>query len=163
MSSDVQRAETAMFGAGCFWGVEHAFMQTEGVLTTEVGYAGGDVPNPTYEQVCTDTTGHAEVVRLTFDPERIGYEGLLKVFFECHDPTQKNRQGPDVGRQYRSVVYYYNESQRRAAEDAIAALNAKGSLPRPVATELEPAPEFYRAEEYHQRYFEKNGVGGCAL
>jgi len=152
-------SETAMFAAGCFWGVEHAFRQVDGVLDTEVGYAGGTVENPTYEQVCTDTTGHAEVVRLTFDPATVSYDRLLDVFFGNHDPTQRDRQGPDVGRQYRSAVFTFDESQKRAAEAKIAALR-KG---KNVATEVEPAGAYYRAEEYHQRYIEKNGAGACGI
>lgn len=152
-------SETAMFAAGCFWGVEHAFRQVDGVLDTEVGYAGGTVENPTYEQVCTDTTGHAEVVRLTFDPATVSYEQLLDVFFGNHDPTQRNRQGPDVGRQYRSAVFTFDERQKRAAEAKIAALREG----KDVVTEIEPAGAYYKAEEYHQRYIEKNGAGACGI
>jgi len=152
-------SETAMFAAGCFWGVEHAFRQVDGVLDTEVGYAGGTVENPTYEQVCTDTTGHAEVVRLTFDPATVTYDRLLDVFFGNHDPTQRDRQGPDIGRQYRSAVFTFDESQKRAAEAKIAALR-KG---KDVVTEVEPAGAYYRAEEYHQRYIEKNGARACGI
>lgn len=155
--------QTAMFGAGCFWSVEHAFRQVDGVIDTEVGYAGGSTENPTYEQVCTDQSGHAEVVRMTFDPARITYESLLGVFFSCHNPTQRDRQGADVGRQYRSIVFARDAAQRAAAEKAIADLDAVGKHDKPIATRIEDAPPFYRAEEIHQRYVEKNGSAACGI
>ncbi len=149
----------AMFGAGCFWSVEHAFRQVEGVTDTEVGYAGGTVENPTYEQVCSGDTGHAEVVRVEFDPAVITYDRLLDAFFACHDPTQRDRQGPDIGKQYRSAIFYFDEAQREAAERKVEALKKD----RDIATQIVPAMPFYRAEEYHQRYIEKNGGAACGI
>ena len=155
--------EKATFGAGCFWGVEAAFRKVDGVVDTAVGYSGGHTPNPTYEDVCSHTTGHAEVVQVTFDPARVSYEELLEVFWRIHDPTQVNRQGPDIGDRYRSVIFYHSGEQRRIAEESRAALEASGRLSRPVATKIEPAQTFWRAEEYHQRYYEKRGItSGCA-
>lgn len=145
----------ATFGAGCFWGPEKTFGTIPGVLATEVGYAGGRTENPTYEQVCSGETGHAEVVRLEYDPEVVAYEDLLRVFFEIHDPTQVDRQGPDVGRQYRSVIYTHDEAQAEAARAAKQALEASGKLRRPIATAIEPAGPFWRAEDYHQKYLLK--------
>lgn len=153
--------ERATFGAGCFWGVEVAFRQIRGVKDAAVGYMGGHVEQPTYEQVCTDRTGHAEVVDVEFDPGVISYEELLNVFWESHDPTQVNRQGPDVGRQYRSVIFYHSEAQREAAEASRQRLDESGRLRKPVATTVEPASSFWRAEEYHQRYLEKRGLASC--
>jgi peptide-methionine (S)-S-oxide reductase len=155
--------QTATFGAGCFWGVEVTFRNVEGVLNAEVGYMGGEVDNPTYEQVCTDRTGHAEIVHVTFDPDKVSFEELLEVFWENHDPTQLNRQGPDVGRQYRSAVFYHDEAQRRAAEASRNALDASGRFNRPIVTTLEPASTFWKAEEYHQRYLEKRGLASCRV
>jgi peptide-methionine (S)-S-oxide reductase len=152
---------TAMFGAGCFWGVEHAFRQIQGVTDTAVGFAGGTIENPTYEQVCTDGTGHAEVVRVEFDPGVVSFEALLEVFFNTHDPTQRNRQGPDIGRQYRSVIFCLDEAQHQAARHAVERLAPR--FARPIATEIAPPAPFYRAEEYHQRYLEKNGGAACGL
>ncbi|MDZ7828181.1 MAG: peptide-methionine (S)-S-oxide reductase MsrA [Halofilum sp. (in: g-proteobacteria)] len=149
---------TAIFAAGCFWHVEHAFRQVRGVTEVESGYIGGDVENPGYREVCSGRTGHAEAVRVQFDPDRVAYEDLLKMFWECHDPTQVNRQGPDVGTQYRSAIFYLDEAQREAAERSKNELQWSGRYKDPVATEIEPAGAFYRAEEYHQRYFEKNGI-----
>jgi peptide-methionine (S)-S-oxide reductase len=161
-SGEVQVAtETATFGAGCFWGVEERFRQTRGVVDTEVGYAGGRTESPTYEQVCSHTTGHAEVVQVKYDPEQISYEELLTVFFEMHDPTQVNRQGPDVGDQYRSVIFYHTDEQKAAAEQRKNELNASGRYTRPVATKIEAAPTFWPAEDYHQEYFAKRGGGAC--
>lgn len=153
----------ATFGAGCFWGVEVTFRNTEGVLDAVVGYMGGEVDNPTYEQVCTDRTGHAEVVHVTFDPEKVSFEALLDVFWQNHDPTQLNRQGADVGRQYRSAIFYHDEAQRRAAEASRNALDASGRFSRPIVTTLEPASTFWRGEEYHQRYLEKRGLASCRV
>ena len=149
----------ATFGAGCFWGVEAAFRRLDGVSATAVGYAGGSVPNPTYEQVCAHATGHAEVVEVTFDPEQVPYEQLLAVFWAEHDPTQLNRQGPDVGDQYRSVVFVYDAEQRAAAEASRARVQER--LSRPVVTQIEDAPAFWPAEDYHQRYLEKRGLASC--
>jgi peptide-methionine (S)-S-oxide reductase len=151
----------ATFGAGCFWGVEMSFRRIDGVTGTEVGYAGGHTENPSYQEVCSHTTGHAEVVQVEFDPARVSYQELLDAFFEMHDPTQVNRQGPDVGDQYRSVIFTHSEDQRRAAEARKAELEASGRFPRPVATAIEPAPTFWRAEEYHQQYIEKNRAARC--
>lgn len=155
--------EKATFGAGCFWGVEETFRNLDGVIDTAVGYAGGEKENPTYEDVCTDETGHAEVVDLEFDPARISYEKLLDVFFSNHNPTQLNRQGPDVGRQYRSVIFYHSPAQKTAAEEAKKKLSESGKLTQPVATSIEPAPRFWRAEDYHQRYLQKRGTTHCAI
>jgi peptide-methionine (S)-S-oxide reductase len=149
----------ATFGAGCFWGVEAAFRRTQGVIGTKVGYAGGLVANPTYEQVCSDTTGHAEVVEVTYDPEQVPYEQLLTIFWLEHDPTQLNRQGPDVGSQYRSVVFVHDEEQRAAAEASREAVQAR--FTRPVVTQIEDAPPFWEAEDYHQQYLEKRGLASC--
>ena len=153
--------ETATFAAGCFWGVEDAFRKTPGVLDAVSGYIGGHLDNPTYEDVCYRDTGHAEAVEVTFDPSRVSYERLLEKFGELHDPTQVNRQGPDVGSQYRSAIFTHSPDQREAAERWKADLNDSGRLPRPVATQIAPAPTFHKAEEYHQRYFEKTGRAGC--
>jgi peptide-methionine (S)-S-oxide reductase len=150
--------EVATFGAGCFWGVEAAFRQVPGVVDTRVGFEGGTIPNPTYRQVCTNTTGHAEVVQVTFDPSRVSYDQLLEVFWDIHDPTQRNRQGPDVGTQYRSVIFYHTPEQEKAARASLARLAASGRYKRPIVTAIEPASQFYEAEEYHQRYFEKQGI-----
>jgi peptide-methionine (S)-S-oxide reductase len=151
----------ATFGAGCFWGVEAAFRQLDGVTATAVGYEGGKLENPTYEDVCSHTTGHAEVVEVSYDPEQISYEQLLDAFWAKHDPTQLNRQGWDVGDQYRSVIFFHDEEQREAAERSKAELDASGSYKRPVVTVVEPAQMFYRAEDYHQRYLEKQGRASC--
>lgn len=149
---------TAIFAAGCFWHVEHAFRQVEGVRDVECGYTGGHVENPGYREVCTGTTGHAEAVRVEFDPDRVGYDELLRVFWDCHDPTQVNRQGPDIGTQYRSAIFVLDEDQREAAERSRNEQAWSGRHQRRIATEIVPAGPFYRAEEYHQRYFEKNGI-----
>ena len=145
----------ATFAAGCFWHVEDVFGRVDGVVSTRVGYTGGRVPDPTYEQVCTDGTGHAEAVEVTYDPARVSYEKLLGVFWACHDPTTRDRQGPDVGRQYRSAVFCHGEEQRRAASASAGALEASGRLRAPVVTEIGPAGPFYEAEQYHQKYAEK--------
>jgi peptide-methionine (S)-S-oxide reductase len=153
--------EKATFGAGCFWGVEEAFRQIPGVTDTAVGYAGGTVSNPTYRDVCTDETGHAEVVEVSYDPARVSYEELLRVFWENHDPTQRNRQGPDVGTQYRSAIFFHTPAQREAAVASKDRLEKSGRFSRPIVTEITPAPTFWRAEDYHQRYLEKRGVTTC--
>lgn len=155
------QTELATFGAGCFWGVEIAFRQIPGVLDALAGYSGGTMPNPTYEDVCSDRTGHAEVVQVTFDPSRVSYDRLLDVFFTSHDPTQLNRQGPDVGRQYRSAIFYHSEAQRETAEAAKRKWEASGRWKRPIVTEIAPAGPFWKAEEYHQRYLEKRGLASC--
>jgi peptide-methionine (S)-S-oxide reductase len=155
--------EKATFGAGCFWGVEQTFARVRGVTSTQVGYMGGTTENPTYQQVCTDKTGHAEVCEVTFDPAAVSYRELLEVFWGCHDPTQVDRQGPDHGRQYRSVIFYHSPEQRVAAEKSREALGKSGEHAKPVATAIEPAATFWRAEEYHQGYFQKRGGGGCHL
>jgi peptide-methionine (S)-S-oxide reductase len=155
--------EKATFGAGCFWGVEAAFREVKGVLSTAVGYMGGKLSNPSYQDVCTDETGHAEVVQVEFDPAQVSYDDLLRVFWENHDPTTLNRQGPDVGTQYRSVIFYHNAAQKAAAEASKEALARSGRYRRPVVTEIVPAPEFWRAEEYHQQYLEKRGQAHCRI
>ena len=155
--------EIATFGAGCFWGVEATFRQTKGVKATAVGYAGGALVNPTYEDVCYRRTGHAEVVQVEFDPSEISYEALLAVFFENHDPTTLNRQGPDIGDQYRSAIFYQNDAQRDAAVAVKTRLDASGAFRRPIVTEITPASTFYAAEEYHQRYLEKRGLASCHI
>ena len=155
--------EKATFGAGCFWGVEARFAEMPGVLDTAVGYEGGDLEHPTYKEVCTDRTGHAEVVDVTFDPSRVSYDTLLDAFFAMHDPTQVNRQGPDWGSQYRSVVFAHSEEQARQAQAKIAELNATGAYRQPIATKVEPAKTFWKAEEYHQRYLEKRGMVSCHI
>ena len=157
--------QEAVFGLGCFWGAERKFWQAPGVVSTAVGYAGGSTPNPTYEEVCTGRTGHTEVVRVFFDPARIGYEALLKVFFENHDPTQGMRQGGDIGTQYRSAIYATTPEQKAAAEAALAAYDAKLRAAGfgPITTEVRDAPEFYYAEDYHQQYLAKNPNGYCGL
>jgi peptide-methionine (S)-S-oxide reductase len=154
--AESQRTEKATFGAGCFWQVEAAFRDLDGVVDTAVGYEGGDVENPTYEQVCSDTTGHVEVCQVTYDPERISYEQLLDVFWGVHDPTQVNRQGPDVGTQYRSVIFVHTPEQELAATKSKAEQQAR--LGAPVATQIEPAKPFWRAEEYHQCYLERRST-----
>jgi peptide-methionine (S)-S-oxide reductase len=154
---------TAIFGAGCFWGVEAAFRQIEGVKATAVGYAGGSVDNPTYEQVCRDRTGHAEVVKVDYDPSAVSYETLLNVFWANHDPTQVDRQGPDIGSQYRSVVFYTTPEQETAAKNSRDRLDKSGQYKRPIATSIEAAPEFWKAEEYHQQYLEKRGLSTCKI
>ena len=155
------KTELATFGAGCFWGVEVTFRQIEGVLDAAVGYSGGKTANPTYEDVCSDGTGHAEVVQVTFDPARVPFEQLLDVFFTSHDPTTLNRQGPDVGSQYRSAVFYHSDAQKAAAESARQRWNASGRFQRPIVTDIAPAQPFWRAEDYHQRYLEKRGLASC--
>jgi len=151
----------ATFGAGCFWGVESAFRQVAGVTDAAVGYMGGTLANPTYQDVCTDRTGHAEVVQLEYDPGKVPYEDLLRVFFEIHDPTTLNRQGPDYGKQYRSVIFFHDTQQEVAARAMKEELDRTNHFPRKIVTQIAPASEFYRAEEYHQRYFEKHGIHAC--
>lgn len=151
--------DKATFGAGCFWGVEVAFRQVPGVVDATAGYLGGTLPNPTYEDVCTGRTGHAEVVEVQYDPSKVSYDDLLNVFWSSHDPTTLNRQGPDRGTQYRSAIFYHDEAQRAAA---IASKDRwTGRFPNPIVTEITPVSTFYRAEEYHQRYLEKRGLASC--
>lgn len=154
-------AEKATFGAGCFWGVEETFRKLKGVISTTVGYAGGNKDNPTYEDVCTDKTGHAEVVEVEFDPSQVSYDQLLDVFWSNHNPTTLNRQGPDIGTQYRSAIFYHSPEQKTSAEKSKKEKAAKFS--RPIVTQIEPAPKFWRAEEYHQRYLEKRGQSHCVI
>ncbi|WP_406662309.1 peptide-methionine (S)-S-oxide reductase MsrA [Methanolobus sp. ZRKC3] len=156
--------EIATFAAGCFWGVEAAFRKVEGVVFTQVGYTGGTLENPTYKEVCTGRTGHAEAVEVVYDPKAVSYEELLDIFWHLHDPTTINRQGPDVGAQYRSSVFYHNESQKDAAFKVKGEIQDSGDYSGDIVTEIVSATEFYRAEEYHQQYFEKQGGhGGCAI
>jgi peptide-methionine (S)-S-oxide reductase len=153
--------ERATFAAGCFWGVEDAFRKLPGVKETAVGYTGGRFENPTYRDVCSDRTGHAEAVEVTFDPEEVSYEQLLDVFWENHDPTTMNRQGPDVGSQYRSAIFTHSPEQEAAARTSKERLAASHRYSRPIVTEIVPSSTFYRAEEYHQQYFEKRGISHC--
>jgi peptide-methionine (S)-S-oxide reductase len=153
--------QTATFGAGCFWGVEIEFANLPGVRRTAVGYLGGTLSEPTYEEVCTGRTGHAEVVQVDFDPSEVSYEQLVERFFALHDPTQRNRQGPDVGTQYRSAIFFHDAEQERVAREVRD--RAQAGFDRPIATEIAPASAFYRAEDYHQRYLEKRGLASCAV
>lgn len=153
----------ATFGAGCFWGVELRFQQVPGVTATAVGFEGGTMDNPTYKDVCTDATGHAEVVEIDFDPEKVSYQELLDLFFELHDPTQLNRQGPDWGTQYRSAVFFHSPEQEAAAKETIARLTAEKRFAEPIVTQVVPAQRFWRAEEYHQKYLEKRGMVSCHI
>lgn len=155
--------EKATFGAGCFWGIEVTFGQIDGVTGTAVGFMGGKTENPSYEDVCTDTSGHAEVVQVEFDPQKVSYEQLLDVFWRSHDPTQVNRQGPDVGTQYRSAIFVHSPEQEEIARRSKAEHEREGRFKRPIATEIEPAASFYRAEDYHQRYLEKRGLAHCTV
>ena len=155
--------EIATFGAGCFWGVEETLRQIPGVVDTAVGYLGGQTNNPTYQDVCTDETGHAEVVQVAYDPARVSYEQLLNTFWESHDPTTLNRQGPDIGRQYRSAIFFHSPEQERVARASKEKMQASGKFRRPIVTEITPASTFYRAEEYHQKYLAKRGVSHCHI
>ena len=155
--------EKATFGAGCFWGVEATFRELDGVIDAAAGYAGGHTANPTYQDVCTDRTGHAEVVQVEYDPTRVSYDQLLNAFWNAHDPTQVNRQGPDVGTQYRSVIFVHSPEQEQAARTSKANLDASGRFRRPIATRIEPAQTFYRAEDYHQQYLAKRGLRHCHI
>ena len=148
---------TATFAAGCFWGVEHAFRQVDGVIETMVGYSGGTVARPTYEQVCGGATGHAEVVKVSYDPDTVGYEALVELFFDLHDPTQLDRQGPDIGSQYRSVIFTHDDDQDRLARAGLRAAQASGRHRAPIVTVIQRAEDFWPAEDYHQQYFEKRG------
>ena len=153
--------EKATFGAGCFWGVEAAFRQVKGVLSTAVGYSGGHLDNPTYKDVCSGRTGHAEVVEVEYDPSQVSYDDLLKVFWENHDPTTMNRQGPDVGAQYRSAIFFHSPEQEAAARASKE--KAQSGFKNKIVTEITPVSEFYRAEEYHQQYLEKRGLAHCSI
>jgi peptide-methionine (S)-S-oxide reductase len=155
--------ETATFGAGCFWGVEAAFAGVKGVVQTTAGYTGGTTDHPTYEEVCSGTTGHAEAVEVIFDPATVTYDGLLDIFWEIHDPTTRNRQGPDIGAQYRSAIFYHSDLQKNAAEASKERMNRSGKYRRPIVTEILPAGTFWRAEEYHQQYFKKHGRSICPV
>ena len=154
-------SKEGMFGAGCFWGVQYEFDQIKGVIETEVGYAGGHTENPTYKDVCTDKTGHAEAVHLRYDENLVTYNQLLTTFWEMHDPTTMNRQGPDIGSQYRSIIFYYDDEQKAVAEKMKEELNKSGKYSNSIVTEIVPASNFYKAEEYHQKYFEKTGQKVC--
>jgi peptide-methionine (S)-S-oxide reductase len=153
----------ATFAAGCFWGVEDVFRHVEGVTSTRVGYTGGVTESPTYEQVCSHRTGHAEAVEVAFDPDRVAYEDLVEVFFSSHDPTQLNRQGPDVGDQYRSAIFTHDAGQREAATAVKERLEKEERFRRPIVTQIVDAPEFWQAEDYHQQYFEKRGITHCPI
>ena len=160
---DNARVEKATFGAGCFWGVEAAFRQIKGVVSTSVGYSGGSLDKPTYRDVCSGRTGHAEVVEVVFDPEQVSYEDMLKVFWDNHNPTTLNRQGPDVGTQYRSAIFFHSPEQESAALASRAELEQSRKWSRPIVTQVEPATEYYEAEEYHQQYLEKRGLASCHI
>jgi len=151
----------ATFGAGCFWGVELAFSQNSRVTSTAVGYCGGNMPDPTYEMVCAGQSGHAEVVQMEYDPAQIEYSALLELFWSIHDPTTLNRQGPDIGTQYRSVIFYHDAGQEATARASVKKLQQSGRFPRDIVTEIVPAPQFYPAEDYHQKYLEKRGMKNC--
>jgi peptide-methionine (S)-S-oxide reductase len=153
----------ATFAAGCFWGVEDAFRQVEGVSSTAVGYTGGATKSPSYKEVCSGRTGHAEAVEIDFDPAKVSYLELLATFWKSHDPTTVNRQGPDIGTQYRSAIFFHDAQQEKDARDSKAVLTEKGLFKRPIVTEIVPAEEFYRAEDYHQQYFEKQGIRSCHI
>ena len=157
------QTEKATFGAGCFWGVEETFRNMKGVLSTSVGYAGGTQHNPTYQDVCTDKTGHAEVVEVEFDPSQVSYDELLNLFWSNHNPTTLNRQGPYVGAQYRSVIFYHSPEQYASANASKEKLEKSGRFNRPIVTQVEPAPTFWRGEEYHQHYLQKRGQAHCAV
>lgn len=161
MTNESAKTEIATFGAGCFWGVEDTFRQVPGVIDAISGYCGGSVENPTYEMVCTGTTGHAESVQVTFDPSKVSYEQLLDIFWNNHNPTTRNQQGPDIGTQYRSVIFYHSPEQKKLAEASREAVEKSGKWKNPVVTEIVPAKPFYKAEEYHQQYLKKNGLSSC--
>jgi peptide-methionine (S)-S-oxide reductase len=156
-------SERATFGAGCFWGVEAAFRKVEGVVATAVGFSGGDMENPSYRDVCNGVTGHAEVVQVDYDPERVTYEQLLDVFWENHDPTTLNRQGADIGSQYRSVIFYHSPAQQASAETSMQTLGESRRFQDPIVTTIEPVSTFHVAEEYHQQYLEKRGLATCRI
>jgi peptide-methionine (S)-S-oxide reductase len=155
--------DKATFGAGCFWGIEAAFRQVSGVVSTAVGYMGGGTDDPSYRQVCTGRTGHAEVVQVEYDPERLSYDDVLSVFWDNHDPTTRDRQGPDVGTQYRSAIYFHDAGQEATARASKDELEAAGRFRRPIVTEISPAATFWAAEDYHQQYLEKRGLSTCRI
>ena len=157
----MSKIEKATFAAGCFWGIESAFCPIDGVISTQVGYSGGHTENPTYDEVCTDKTGHAESVLIEFDPDIVSYDNLLELFWNIHDPTTINRQGPDVGSQYRSIVFYHNEDQKNKALALKEKLEKSGKFSRKIVTEIIPESKFYKAEDYHQKYFHKRGIARC--
>jgi peptide-methionine (S)-S-oxide reductase len=159
----METSKLATFGAGCFWGVEAAYRQIPGVLSTRVGYLGGTMQNPSYRDVCSGRTGHAEVVEVKYDPSRLTYDDLLTVFWENHDPTTLNRQGPDVGEQYRSAIFYHDDEQKAAAESSKEERDRSGKYRRPIVTEITPTSNFYEAEDYHQQYLEKRGLASCHI
>lgn len=161
MTNDAKKTEIATFGAGCFWGVEDMFRQVPGVIDAISGYSGGTLENPTYEMVCSGTTGHAESVQVTYDPAKVSYEQLLEIFWNNHNPTTRNQQGPDIGSQYRSVIFYHTPEQKTLAEASREAVEKSGKWKNPVVTEIVPAKPFYKAEEYHQQYLKKNGLSSC--
>jgi peptide-methionine (S)-S-oxide reductase len=163
MSSSTPKTETATFGAGCFWGVEETFLQTPGVVSTAVGFMGGTLANPSYEDVCYRDTNHAEVVHIEFDPSVVSYVQLLNIFFANHNPTTLNRQGPDVGSQYRSVIFFHTPEQEKQAHERITVLTEAKAFPRPIVTQVVPAETFYKAEDYHQQYLRKRGMSSCHL
>lgn len=158
-----KKPEKTTFGAGCFWHVEDAFMKVPGVVSTEVGFEGGKTENPSYRDVCTHTTGHAEVTEVTYDPSKVSYDDLLDVFWKIHDPTTMNRQGPDVGDQYRSVIFFHNKEQEAAAKASKEKMEKSGRFRKPIVTQIVPAERFWRAEEYHQKYFQKTGQKACGI
>jgi len=160
---NMDNAQKATFGAGCFWGVEAKYRQIKGVISTSVGYTGGETENPEYKAVCSDTTGHAEAVEVIYDPDKVTYAQLLDVFWSGHNPTQFNRQGPDYGSQYRSVIFYHDNNQKLLAENTLAELDKSGQYNRPVVTQIIPAVKFYPAEDYHQQYLEKRGLSSCGF
>ncbi len=155
--------EHATFAAGCFWGIQSAFEKKLGIINTTVGYMGGHTKNPTYKQVCTNTTGHAEVLQITFNPEQITYQELLTIFWDIHDPTQYHRQGPDIGSQYRSAIFYHTPTQKIVAEQSKKQQQQSGKYSKEIVTEITPATNFYPAEDYHQHYFEKQGINACPI
>jgi peptide-methionine (S)-S-oxide reductase len=158
-----RKLEKATFAAGCFWGVEETFREVNGVVATQVGYTGGKTADPSYKDVCSDTTGHAEAVEVEYDPSMVSYQQLLNIFWENHDPTQVDRQGPDYGSQYRSVIFYHTPEQKQIAEASKDSLGMSGKFKRPIATQILEAPTFYRAEDYHQQYLAKRGLGSCHI
>ena len=163
MAQESKDHNNAFFAAGCFWGVESTFQSLEGVVSTTVGYTGGNAKNPSYEVVCTGITGHAEAVKVVYDASVISYENLLNSFFELHDPTTPNRQGPDIGTQYRSAIFYGNDNEKELAEKIINVVNESGKFRTKIVTEVEPITDFYDAEDYHQDYYKKRGINGCAI
>jgi peptide-methionine (S)-S-oxide reductase len=163
MAQESKNHDKAFFAAGCFWGVESTFQALEGVISTTVGYTGGKAKDPSYEVVCTGITGHAEAVEVVYDASVVSYENLLNTFFELHDPTTFNRQGPDVGTQYRSAIFYGNDNEKKLAEKIINAINESGKFRTKIVTEVKPATDFYNAEDYHQDYYKKKGINGCAI